>query len=99
MMFTQGAKRALIANNRRVALTVSRRLRLSTATSAPTAASGGARAGNKRLTIDTMSKAIVNMQYAVRGQVVIAADKINEELQESGDAVTDYPFDKIIYTK
>jgi aspartate/methionine/tyrosine aminotransferase len=35
------------------------------------------------------------MEYAVRGTVVIAADEINQQLQE---ASKQYPFDKILYT-
>ncbi len=49
----------------------------------------------KRLTEDTMSPALKGMEYAVRGQVVIAADKINEELKAG---TKEYPFDHIVYT-
>jgi aspartate/methionine/tyrosine aminotransferase len=35
------------------------------------------------------------MEYAVRGKVVIAADKINEELTAG---TKEYPFDHIVYT-
>lgn len=55
----------------------------------------------KRLTEDTMAVNLKNMQYAVRGQVVIAADKITQEIQNSHDDATTtntYPFDHIIYT-
>ena len=37
------------------------------------------------------------MEYAVRGSVVIAADRINDELAK-GDADKRYPFDRIVYT-
>jgi len=78
----------------------------STASACPTAVTGTegiARddpgANKKRLRVDTMSDAVVNMQYAVRGQVVIAADKISDEIARGGDgAVTGYPFSKIVYT-
>lgn len=55
---------------------------------------------DKRLTEDTMSVNLKNMQYAVRGQVVIAADKITQNIKESNDGGTsnEYPFDHIIYT-
>jgi len=43
-----------------------------------------------------MSVNLKNMQYAVRGEVVIVADKITQNLA-SGDTST-YPFDHIIYT-
>ena len=50
-----------------------------------------------------MSPNLKTMEYAVRGAVVIAADKINDELAKSrGDdgenSATDYPFDHIVYT-
>lgn len=51
----------------------------------------------KRLTLDSMSESLVKMEYAVRGKVVIAADKINEELA-SGAGKGKYPFDHIVYT-
>ena len=56
----------------------------------------GGSTSSKRLTEETMSTALKNMQYAVRGEVVIVADKITETLA-SGDTST-YPFDHIIYT-
>jgi len=49
----------------------------------------------KRLTLDTMSKPLLKMEYAVRGQVVIAADKISDELAAGSKK---YPFDHIVYT-
>ena len=49
----------------------------------------------KRLTEDTMSQQLRGMEYAVRGKVVIAADKINEEL---ASGKSEYPFDHIVYT-
>lgn len=49
----------------------------------------------KRLTEDSMSSALKGMEYAVRGKVVIAADKINDELKAGS---TKYPFDHIVYT-
>jgi alanine transaminase len=49
----------------------------------------------KRLTVDTMSPFLRGMEYAVRGQVVIAADKISDELASKKG---NYPFDHIIYT-
>jgi alanine transaminase len=51
----------------------------------------------KRLTETTMSPNLRKMEYAVRGSVVIAADKINEELQMKSTKKK-YPFDKIVYT-
>ena len=58
----------------------------------------------KRLTEETMSSALKDMEYAVRGSVVIAADKINAQLLKSGttDAAVSshhhFPFDHIVYT-
>ena len=40
----------------------------------------------KRLTEETMSPHLRDMEYAVRGTVVIAADKINDELQKYIDS-------------
>ncbi len=53
-----------------------------------------------------MSQNLRTMEYAVRGKVVIAADKINSELQQqkeqqtssSSSTSTSYPFDHIVYT-
>jgi alanine transaminase len=42
-----------------------------------------------------MSPTVRGMEYAVRGTVVIAADKINEALKAGS---MDYPFDHIVYT-
>lgn len=42
-----------------------------------------------------MCQQLRKMEYAVRGKVVIAADKIANELKEDPDA---YPFDRIVYT-
>lgn len=47
-----------------------------------------------------MSQNLRRMEYAVRGSVVIAADRINEQLAAaaaSGEG-TSFPFDKIVYT-
>jgi len=61
----------------------------------------------KRLTLDTMNANLRKMEYAVRGEVVIAADHINEELQkqnqkgDGNDNITPtqkYSFEKIVYT-
>ena len=61
---------------------------------------------NKRLTLNSMSKNLRNMEYAVRGAVVQEADEITANLN-SGDSSGsgsgsgsdhDYPFKKIIYT-
>ena len=49
----------------------------------------------KRLTEDSMSQKLRKMQYAVRGQVVIAADRINDEI---ASGKSKHPFDKIVYT-
>lgn len=39
------------------------------------------------------------MEYAVRGKVVIAADRINQDLENSEKGTTSsYPFDHIVYT-
>jgi aspartate/methionine/tyrosine aminotransferase len=57
----------------------------------------------KRLNADSMFAGIVEMEYAVRGKIVMAADKINAELQRQQELQEDdkkkkYPFDKILYT-
>jgi hypothetical protein len=38
---------------------------------------------SKRLTIESMNKNLLRMEYAVRGPVVIAADKISDELDRA----------------
>jgi alanine transaminase len=46
-----------------------------------------------------MSQSLRRMEYAVRGKVVIAADKINEELKLVDPSTkAKYPFDHIVYT-
>lgn len=49
-----------------------------------------------------MSQNLKTMEYAVRGAVVMAADKINDELSKSrsgtDEATANYPFDHIVYT-
>ena len=52
----------------------------------------------KRLTEETMNPNLRKMEYAVRGTVVIAADKIGQELKEGGDdnQSKKYDFDKIL---
>ena len=58
----------------------------------------------KRLTEQTMSQNLRTMEYAVRGKVVIAADRINQELEQtetkssSSSSSKQYPFDHIVYT-
>jgi alanine transaminase len=47
----------------------------------------------KRLTIESISPHLLKMEYAVRGAVVIAADKIADVLTNKK-----YPFDSVIYT-
>lgn len=59
---------------------------------------GGSTASNrsKRLTEATMSVELKNMEYAVRGEIVIVADKITEILESQNKNT--YPFDHIVYT-
>lgn len=54
----------------------------------------------KRLTTATMNPNLLKMEYAVRGAVVIAADKLAATLaaDESGNKDEPRPFDKIVYT-
>jgi alanine transaminase len=60
----------------------------------------------KRLTEATMNPKLRRMDYAVRGKVVIAADRINAELSDptqrssssSSSSRKDYPFEHIVYT-
>ena len=61
--------------------------------------SQGSSSSKKRLTVESMNKNLLRMEYAVRGPVVIAADKINDELKErSAQTASKYSFDHIIYT-
>jgi len=50
---------------------------------------------NKRLTEETISPKVLEMEYAVRGKVVIAANKISSELKEGKG---DRSFDHIVFT-
>jgi alanine transaminase len=57
----------------------------------------------KRLNEESMSQNLRKMEYAVRGSVVIAADKINDELKkqeqsQSPNQHSKFPFEKILYT-
>jgi len=58
--------------------------------------SGGSSKRKKALTLDTISDNLIKMEYAVRGAVVDAADRISEELRNGKTEM--YPFDHIIYT-
>jgi alanine transaminase len=51
----------------------------------------------KRLTEDSMSQNIRQMEYAVRGEIVMAADKIAEELKANPES-KHYKFDHIVFT-
>jgi len=57
----------------------------------------------KRLTLEEMSQTTRKMEYAVRGEVVNEADRINAKLMEKKETSTDdsddqLPFSEIIYT-
>jgi alanine transaminase len=56
----------------------------------------------KRLTLETLAPGVKQMQYAVRGPVVQAADAIDEALRSSSisenNSNNKYPFDRILYT-
>lgn len=52
----------------------------------------------KTLTVDTMFQNLRKMEYAVRGAVVIEADRIAEELKSGSSEGKEYPFDHIVYT-
>lgn len=52
--------------------------------------------GRYRLTEESMSQHLRSMEYAVRGQVVIAANEISENLKKQKR--NKYPFDHIVYT-
>ena len=51
---------------------------------------------DKRLTEETMSQNLRGMEYAVRGEVVAAADDLQQELEDNPDAFPN--FDEILYT-
>jgi alanine transaminase len=54
----------------------------------------------KRLNDDTVNPLLKRMEYAVRGEVVVAADKISKELEleKKENQRSKYKFDKILYT-
>ena len=47
------------------------------------------------MNIDSVNQDLRLMEYAIRGKVVIAADRINREMKEEGQK---FPFDNIVYT-
>mmetsp|Transcript_7690 Transcript_7690/g.21400 ORF Transcript_7690/g.21400 Transcript_7690/m.21400 type:complete len:532 (-) Transcript_7690:50-1645(-) len=51
----------------------------------------------KGLTLDTMHQGLKNMEYAVRGAVVIEADQIKADLKSPGGAER-HGFDHVVYT-
>lgn len=53
---------------------------------------------SKRLNEDSMSQNIRRMEYAVRGEIVMAADKIAETLKLDPQASSRYSFDHVVYT-
>ncbi len=67
-------------------------------TDASTASSAPPIASNKRLTEESINSNLRKMEYAVRGTVVIAADKISEDLRSKTTKNEIRPFDKIVYT-
>jgi aspartate/methionine/tyrosine aminotransferase len=64
-------------------------------TGARTASSTATDEPIKRLTEQSMCQNLRQMEYAVRGMVVIKADEINQQLKESPGS---FPFDHIVYT-
>ncbi len=48
------------------------------------------------LTVDALNPAILNVQYAVRGELAIKAEEYREQLKTN--AVHDLPFNKVIST-
>ena len=68
-----------------------------TSTTPSDMASESTRTKQKRLNLETMSQSLRHMDYAVRGKVVSAADRISDELQQSSGP-SKYPFDHIVYT-
>jgi len=66
---------------------------LATAAPPPTTA-----AAAHRLTLDTMSQSVRRMEYAVRGKVVLLADRISKALAQPSADDNPYPFDHIVYT-
>jgi len=54
--------------------------------------------GEKRWTVDSMCQKIRYMEYAVRGKIVIEADKIAEALKLPASSGKKYNFDHIVFT-
>jgi alanine transaminase len=74
---------------------------VSTESSEPLVPTTNEKKKQKRLNVETMSQSLRRMEYAVRGKVVSAADKIADELEqlkEAGKSFSKYPFDHIVYT-
>lgn len=68
----------------------------STSSSSKYTTSGQMYSSEKRLTEETMSQNLRDMEYAVRGPVVAAADDLAQELKDNPDAFPN--FDEILYT-
>ena len=71
---------------------------IGTLTDASTASSAPPATSNKRLTEERINSNLRKMEYAVRGTVVIAADKISEDLRSESKSNDERSFDKIVYT-
>mmetsp|Transcript_1375 Transcript_1375/g.1855 ORF Transcript_1375/g.1855 Transcript_1375/m.1855 type:complete len:531 (+) Transcript_1375:91-1683(+) len=66
-------------------------------TKLPPSTSTSATIPQKCLTMDNMFAGLKEMEYAVRGKVVIAADEIHADLKKAENK-DKYPFDHIVYT-
>lgn len=52
--------------------------------------------GNKALTLDTINPAIIEAQYAVRGELATKADKYMQAIEAGGEEAAKLPFDKVV---
>lgn len=84
----QGAAKRLGNNRSRAAIGVQAFAAMSTAAEASTSTKY-----NPSMRIDNINEHLVKMEYAVRGEVPVAAGKIAQELRQGSK---DYPFDKIL---
>ncbi|KAJ9104248.1 hypothetical protein QFC19_004065 [Naganishia cerealis] len=50
----------------------------------------------KALSVDTINQAVLEVEYAVRGELAIKADKYTQTLDAGGSAADDLPFDRVV---
>lgn len=50
----------------------------------------------KALSLDTINQAVLEVEYAVRGELAMKADKYSQQLDKGGSDADDLPFDRVV---